>query len=471
MKMSAEKKQEQPATDYRDYAIDEYVPMEGRCNGFKEMLSTWVCANANPTSWYMGCTMGAMGIGGALLASLVGNPIIYLILALVGLMGFRVASSTMGLARVSFGITGSKLPSVINALQFVGWCGVNTYIAALPLSGLLSSIFGTDPEAPKMIILSVTLILVISGLIAGYGGARLIALAQNIAVICLIVLSIWLTIRVFTVFSLADIWAWDLQSHPENTTWSMSFGGAVDALGAFGFAWIMAVADYTRYGKNAASATAAPLLGATFGMCWFCIIGAVSSIAVAVMNGGLFDPNTANLGYICTTLGMGQIANVLIVISTIAVNLINIYSGGFSTANVSKKFTPKASMIVITIAAFLLALTPLALGSFLDTFQIFLGYLGAVFPPCIAIMVTDYYLIRKKDYDIRRFSEKNGPYWYRGGIHWLTIFCWIAGVASYFAALKIPALSNTLGAVLFCFLLTGILYYVTAKIKKQTFQK
>lgn len=39
---------------------------------------------------------------------------------------------------------------------------------------------------------------------------------------------------------------------------------------------------------------------------------------------------------------MGSIANLLIVISTIAVNMINIYSGGFSTANISEKLPPRA---------------------------------------------------------------------------------------------------------------------------------
>lgn len=455
---------------YRDYAIDEYVPKEGRYNGAKEMFSTWVCANANPTSWYMGCTMGAMGIGGALLASLVGNPIIYLILALVGFMGFRVGSSTMGLARASFGISGSKLPSAINAVQFVGWCGVNTYIAASPLSDILSGIFSWNPDSAGMTVISVTIIIVVSGLIAVCGGARIIGIAQNIAVVCLVILSIWLTIRVFTTFSLSDITAWTLESHSENLTWEMSFGAAVDMLAAFGFAWIMAVADYTRYAKTTFAATGAPMLGATFGMFWFCMIGAVSSIAVAVMNGGVFDPNTADLGYICTTLGMGKIANILIVLSTIAVNLINIYSGGFSTANISEKFTPKKSMVVIVAGSFLLALTPLVLGSFLDTFQIFLGYLGAVFPPCIAILIVDYYIIRKKHYDIHKFSEKNGPYWYSSGINWYTIVCWAAGVAVYFICGRIAPLANSIGAVLFCFIFTGILYYVVASIKKDIYK-
>ena len=86
--------------EIRDYAIDEYVPMEARSYGAKEMTSTWICANANPKTWYMGTILGALGLGGALLSAIIGNPLVYLILALVGIIGYKVASTNMGLCRV-----------------------------------------------------------------------------------------------------------------------------------------------------------------------------------------------------------------------------------------------------------------------------------------------------------------------------------------------------------------------------------
>lgn len=453
--------------EIRDYDIDEYVPMNARYYGVKEMASVWICANANPTSWYMGTIVGAMGLGGAFLSAAIGNPVVYFILALVGLMGFRIASTTMGLARVPFGIVGSKLPSLINALQFVGWCGVNTYIAAIPLSTLLSSPFGADPYSPVMIVVSVLIILAITSVIAIYGGAKLLGVAQNVAVVCLIVLSVWIMIQLFRSFSWSDIAAWRLDSVASNADWSMSFGAAIDSFAAFGFAWVMCVADYTRYTKSKKVAVGAPLLGATFGMMWFCMLGAISAIAVAVKAGGVFDPYAADLSYICSELGMGQVANLLIVISTIAVNMINVYSGGCSTANVSEKLSLKLSMSVIAILSVILALTPLVLGSFLDTFQIFLGFLGAAFPPCIAIMVVDYFFIRKKNYDITMFSRKDGPYWYKNGVNPVAIVCFAIGVAAYFIGQQIPAIMASVGSVFFCFIITGLVYYIAARATGQ----
>ena len=378
---------------YVEYDVYEPVPSQHRHSSFRDMASTWTVANANPTSWYVGSTLGILGFGAAIAVTMVGNIATYLILALVGAMGFVVGTSNMGLARIPFGIVGSKAPSVVNALQFVGWCGVNTYIAAIPLSNMLSGFLGLpaygEDGSNVTLIISVLLIMAVTAVISLLGGSRTMAIAQNIAVICLIILSVWLTIRIFQNFSFSDITAW---TPPADS--GMTFGSGIDALAALGFAWIMAVADYTRYTKTKQAATVAPMLGATFGMVWFCLIGSVSAIAVAIQN-GVFDPNMSDPGSVASMLGMGQIANIMIVVSTIAVNMINVYSGGYSTSNFSSKLKPRASMTIIAILATVLALVPLFAGSFLDTFQAFLGYLGAVFPPCIAIMIADYYVIRK----------------------------------------------------------------------------
>lgn len=446
----------------RDYAIDEYVPLDARYYGGKEMMSTWICANANPTTWYMGTIMGALGLSGVIIASLIGNPIVYIILALVGFMGYKIASTNMGLCRVPFGIKGSKLPSVLNALQFVGWCGVNTYIAATALSTIITSFTGGDIYSAGNIIISVLLILFVSTATAVYG-AKYISKAQMIAVVCLVVLSVWISYKVFTLVSFADLWNWSLADNPKNTTWSLTMGGGLDIVLANGFAWVMCIADYTRYTTSKRAATVWPMLGAAFGMLWFLIVGAAGAIAVAVMNNGLFDPYSADLAYITGTLGMGMVANILIVISTVAVNMINIYSGGFSTANIIEKLPAKISMISVGVLAALIGFSPLILGSFLDTFQVFLIFLGAFFPACIAIMLVDYYLMRKQNYDITKFNDKTGPYWYGNGINIMAIISWFIGAGSYFVAPNISFVSNTIGSVFFSFLVTCIVYYLLGR--------
>ena len=447
------------SSEFKDYDGLIPVPAHDRHYTFRDMSATWICANANPTSWYVGCVIGALGMTGAFWAALIGNPVTYFFLALVGLIGFLVGTSTMALTRVSFGIRGSKLPSLFNAMQFFGWCGVNTYIAASSLRYLLHWSLGL-PLSDVTLGLSVVVIMGLTGSIAIWGGSKAIKVAENVAAVGLMALSVWIAVVVLKSISLADILAW----RPAEEV-RIPFGGAIDAIAALGIAWIMAVADYTRYTGSRKAATIAPMVGATVGMFWFCLVGSLSVIAVAVAS-GVFDPYTADPATICESLGMGNVAHVLIIIATVAVNLINVFSSGFSTANVSDRLSPRTSMVIVTLLSIAVALTPLFFGSFLDMFQVFLGYLGAVFPPCIAIILVDFFILRRRRYQTEQLATVGGPYWYSGGISWYGVGSWLAGVAAYFLSARIPLVSETIGSVFFCLVTAGICYYLCGLIFK-----
>lgn len=78
--------------------------------------------------------MAGAAFGGAILVALVANPIAYVILAIVGLMGYKIGVSTMALTRPAFGIKGSILPTSLNTIVFLGWAVVNTFIAVISMS-------------------------------------------------------------------------------------------------------------------------------------------------------------------------------------------------------------------------------------------------------------------------------------------------------------------------------------------------
>lgn len=95
-----------------DISAAKAVPLEQRTDGFWDILATWAGANSNNASWYTGGSIAGAALIGALGIALISNPIAYLILAIVGYMGFKVGTSTMALTRPSFGIKGSALPTV-----------------------------------------------------------------------------------------------------------------------------------------------------------------------------------------------------------------------------------------------------------------------------------------------------------------------------------------------------------------------
>ncbi|GAF53553.1 cytosine permease [Psychrobacter sp. JCM 18900] len=78
-------------------------------------------------------------------------------------------------------------------------------------------------------------------------------------------------------------------------------------------------------------------------------------------------------------------------------------------------------------------------------------------------MLVDYYLMRKQNYDITKFNDKTGPYWYGNGINIMAIISWFIGAGSYFVAPNISFVSNTIGSVFFSFLVTCIVYYLLGR--------
>src|SRR5699024_4770115 len=125
-----------------EYYATEAVTMGQRNIGFFDMIAIWVGANSNNASWYEGGTVASMAFAGAIGVNLIANRIAYLILAIVVFMEFSVGTYTMALTRTAFGIRGCILPTVLNTIVFLGWAVVNTFIAVISVSFLLSDLFG-----------------------------------------------------------------------------------------------------------------------------------------------------------------------------------------------------------------------------------------------------------------------------------------------------------------------------------------
>ncbi|MEM3366413.1 MAG: cytosine permease, partial [Candidatus Methanomethyliaceae archaeon] len=93
----------------------------------------------------------------------------------------------------------------------------------------------------------------------------------------------------------------------------------------------------------------------------------------------------------------------------------------------------------------------------LDAFVQFLYIIGAVFIPLFAIVVVDYFLLKKRRYSIQDLYAPSGSYWFKRGISLVALVAWIIGVAIYYAVQQsLP----DLGATLPSFIATSLIYYI-----------
>lgn len=441
------------------YATDE-VPMSQRNVGFFDMIAIWVGANSNNASWYVGGTVAGAAFAGAITVTLIANPIAYIILALVGYMGFKVGTSTMALTRPAFGIKGSALPTVLNTIVFLGWAVVNTFIAVISMSFIFSDLFGWpaygEPGGAVPMIVGI-IVMTILNLAAVSLGRNSIKVVERIGMVLVLVLGVWITTVVLQQHSMADIIAWRPPADLKMPT-----GVAIDVMAAFSLAWVLGIAEFTRYTRSVKTATVAPLIGALVALAWFAFVGIISTIGAALTT-GIYDPNNSDPSSLVTNLGLGWVALVLIIVACVTTNVVNLMAAGISVTNVTRKVKPLHSIWLVTVIAGFLMLIPLYMTSFLDTFMIFLEYIGMVLSALLGILVADYFVVHKKHYDVKQFDLVGGKYWYSKGVNLKAVIVWALGVFFYLGIRNVDLFMNTTGAVYPTILATALLYSLIAR--------
>lgn len=440
------------------------VSIEERRTSSWDMFATWVGANANNGTWYIGGVLAACGFFAAINVLVFSSALSYLFLSLIGFIGYKTGVSTMGISRASFGIRGSFLPSLINFTQFIGWTAVNTFIAATSVSYLLHDLMGlplfghSGGNTGMFLGIAVMSILHIISIASG---SRSVQLIERIGIVLVFIFVFWESIVVFKTVSLDQIAAWHVPSKLK-----MNIGAAIDTVAAFNLAWVTAGADFTRFTKKKSGSTTIPFAGALIGVLWFAFIGLVATISIAVASGA-YDPNNSDPSTIASKLGLGIIALLVIILTSMTANAVNLMAAGSALSNVFPKLSLKISLWIVAVLATIVTFIPMILGSFLDAFTVFLDYIGMVLGPIISIIIVDFYILKKKEYQVDELTKQNGRYWYHGGINWLAVITWIIGAAFFFVLQKITFLNITVGATFIDMLLSAVLYYILMKFMEK----
>ena len=277
-------------------------------------------------------------------------------------------------------------------------------------------------------------------------------IVERVGAFIILGLGLLVTYIVFQQHSFAEIIAW--RPAPED---AMSVGTAVDVMAAFSLAWVLGIAEFTRYTRTTKSATVAPLIGATVSLVWFIFVGVVATIGVALVTGE-FNPDNSDPSSLVSGMGLGWVALVLIIVASVTTNVVNLMAAGISVTNVTKKLKPLHSIWAITILSGVLMLIPLYMNSFLYTFMWFLGWVGMALSALLGILVADYFFVRKRTYDASSLEKVNGIYWYYKGVNLKAVAVWCLGVVAYLLMVDWPLLADNIGAVYPTVLITAVLY-------------
>jgi putative hydroxymethylpyrimidine transporter CytX len=384
--------------------------------GFWTFVFLWFGAAVSIAEILTGGLIAPLGFKIGVIVILIGHLIGTGILVLGGIIGTREKIPSITSTSISFGVYGTYLISILNILQLIGWTVVMIRSAANSVNLITQSLWSFNN-----VLVCIVIIGMLTALWLYFGNAGMKKLNIT-AVFLLFILTLVLGTIIFK----------DKALLLKASTSGISFGGALELSIIMPLSWLPLIADYTRFAKSEKQGAYGSFIGYFFGSSWMFIIG----LGAAIVSNNA-DPSAMMLA---ANLGMAALG--IVVLSTVTTTFLDVYSAGVSFLNIMPKLSEKKVGIVMTIIGTLVAIIfPI------ENYENFLYAIGSVFAPLFAILITDYFIIKKNTKVQANIL-----------INWGATFVWIIGIVIYYSFIKLDSL---LGATVPVMIITGFIYAIT----------
>jgi putative hydroxymethylpyrimidine transporter CytX len=367
----------------------------------------WFGAALSIAEIFTGTLFAPLGFEQGVIAILLGHIIGGLLFFLAGLIGANTRRSAMETVRIGFGHQGASGFALANVLQLIGWTTVMIITGAAATDAILP--WGT-----------ITWSLIIGGLIIlwlvlGYSNLTRLNL---VAVGLLFCLTIWLS---FIIFDPSSAVVGALQLTDDQ---GLSFGAAVELAAAMPLSWLPLVSDYTRTAKRPVAATVVSTLTYSVVSIWMYVIGLGSAIYAG----------ETDIAAVMLKTGLGLWPLLIIIFATVTTTYLDAFSAGVSFVSIFPNLSEKATVISLTVLGIILAiLVPMT------EYENFLFLIGSVFTPMIAILFTQYFLL-KQDASGRKFYLPNLILWLVGFILYRNVMTYETPLGTTFPVMIVIAL-------------------------------
>ncbi|WP_283138952.1 purine-cytosine permease family protein [Rhizohabitans arisaemae] len=398
-----------------DYAL-ERVPAGARYSWMTVAVQRFGQLSAL-SQFLLGATLGlGMTFWDAVLAITLGAIILEVVAIFVGIAGMREGMSTSVLARwTGFGRMGSGLIGLVLAIALIGWFGVQNAVFADGLKSLL----GGPPVWVWAIVAGLAVIVIVV-----YGFASM-AWTAYITVPAFLALAGWSISVELSRHPLGDLVASDpagvILTIPAATT--LVAGGFI--VGA------VITPDMTRFNRSVGDVVKQTLVGITLGEYVIALIGVLLAHAL----------RTGDVTQIVSTTS-GAIGTLILIASTLKVNDWNLYSSSLGIVTmIDSVLGVRVNRVLVTVV-FGAVGTVLSAVGILSRFIDFLVLLSVAVTPVAAIMVAEYFVVRRWR-PILAASRESGrlpehaPTWVPA-----TLAVWLAAfLIGYYVEWGIPALN------------------------------
>lgn len=449
------------------------VPLAERKWGTYNFAALWISmAHCIPT--YMlasGLIDSGMSWGQALFTILLGNVIVLLPILLNSHPGTRYGVPFPVLLRASYGTYGANIPALMRALVACGWFGINAWVGGSVLQTFFTACYAGWPK------------LLGASLIGGYlptqwlsfalfwginifvifRGMELVRKLENFAApFVLVMAGILLAWAVWKANGLGPIVAQKgrLSSEEFWRVFPLKLTGMV----GFWATLSLNMPDFTRFGRS----QRAQMLGQTVAlpttMFGFSAMAVIITSATAVIFGKTIWRPELLIGELKSPLLVG-VAALTLVIATLAVNIAaNVVSPANDFANAAPQLINFRRGALITGVLGVLCMPWKLLenaDTYIDGWLVpYSGGLGSI----AAVMIVDYWLIRRRNLALADLYLPMGRYRYERGFNRAAVWATMAGCTLAWGGLVIPSMRRLFDFAWFVgFLVAGLMYYALMK--------
>lgn len=415
-------------------------PQTNRIMGNWSYLFTWMGGCVSIGTFAMGSSIvGTLNLTQAVTAMALGCLVIGLALMLNGMAGQKYGIPFVVQARGAFGFAGTKIPGLIRAVPAVVWFGFQSWIGAGALNMVSLTLFGYDNLVLFFILFQG---LQIGLSVLGFQGIKWL---ENIG-------------SGFIIFALAYMFYSTVDKYGAEIThaivniegtWGLPFWKATMLFLGIYSTMMLNVSDYSREMKQSTgkgrmtTIYVAAILPATVFMG---LIGLMVSGATGIADPiKVFSSAVDNTPLLIITL-------LFIAFAQVTTNVLNnVVPPAYVLMDAFKLSFKKAAVLVglVSFGTFPWELvkedSAAGLQLFVQSYSAFLG-------PIFAVLLVDYFLIRRTDLSLDVFYDEQGPL---SGINWAGVIAVIVGAGAALSFVTVSWYASLIPA--------GVTYYLLMK--------
>ena len=416
----------------------------------KDRIMSW---GSNTMLWLGGCiSIGTLTMGSAqlekglnlmqlFLAVFLGSMILVVGIACNDQFSYKTGAPYAVQLKSAFGTKGSIVPVMLRGLPGIVWYGFQTWLGGAAINNISIALFGYDNIWLFFILFQAIQILLS---IKGFQGAKWVG---NIGGVVISLAMIYLLYICLTQYG--DVIGDKLMN--KEGTWGMPFVAAVIAFFGNSTTVMLNAGDYSREMKCGYSA---PLRGVSYFLAMvpatvlLGLIGAMASTATGIANPiNAFAQMVDNKVVLIVTLGF-------ILFAQLSTNLAsNVIPPAYAFMD-AFRMKHKTAVILVGILAVCTCPWILTNDSSAAGLDLFCKIYTAFFGPIFAVLITDYFVLHKRNYTeaaLADLYDDNGDH---AGVNWAAIIAIAVGAVIGLANVDVSFFTATIPtALIFYFLM------------------